>query len=88
MASDVSAPRDLELASSPEGCCGRAEPLAVGIVNVTADSMYEGARSVTPERAIGDGRRLADAGLRHARRWRGGGAQRAAGAGQRMRRQR
>jgi dihydropteroate synthase len=36
----------------------RVEPLAVGIVNVTSDSMYEGARSGTPERAIDDGRRL------------------------------
>ena len=38
----------------------RSEPLAVGIVNVTGDSMYEGARSGTPEQAIEDGRRLVD----------------------------
>ncbi len=36
----------------------RAEPLVAGIVNVTTDSMYEGARSGTPEGAIEDGRRL------------------------------
>lgn len=36
----------------------RDEPLAVGIVNVTSDSMYEGSRSGTPERAIEDGRKL------------------------------
>jgi dihydropteroate synthase len=41
----------------------RGEPLAVGIVNVTRDSMYEGARSVTPERAIEDGRRLVEEGF-------------------------
>lgn len=33
-------------------------PLGVGIVNVTEDSMFEGARSVTPERAVEDGLRL------------------------------
>ena len=38
----------------------QAEPLGVGIVNVTADSMYEGARSETPEQAIEDGRRLVE----------------------------
>jgi dihydropteroate synthase len=38
-------------------------PLAAGIVNVTPDSMYEGARSGTPERAIADGVRLAAAGF-------------------------
>jgi dihydropteroate synthase len=32
--------------------------MAAGIVNVTHDSFYEGARSVTPERAIEDGLRL------------------------------
>jgi dihydropteroate synthase len=41
----------------------RSEPLAVGIVNVTSDSMYEGARSGTPEGAIEDGRRLVAAGF-------------------------
>ena len=40
-----------------------AQPLAAGIVNVTADSMFEGARSVTPERAIADGLALAEAGF-------------------------
>jgi dihydropteroate synthase len=40
-----------------------ARPLAAGIVNVTADSMFEGARSGTPERAVEDGRALAGAGF-------------------------
>jgi len=40
-----------------------AQPLAAGIVNVTADSMFEGARSGTPEQAIGDGRALVEAGF-------------------------
>jgi dihydropteroate synthase len=40
-----------------------AQPLAAGIVNVTADSMFEGARSVTPEGAIRDGMALVDAGF-------------------------
>jgi dihydropteroate synthase len=39
------------------------EPLGAGIVNVTADSMFEGARSETPERAVEDGVRLAEAGF-------------------------
>src|ERR687891_1732400 len=38
-------------------------PVGVGIVNVTEDSMFEGARSGTPERAIEDGVRLAEAGF-------------------------
>jgi dihydropteroate synthase len=38
-------------------------PLGVGIVNVTDDSMFEGARSGTPERAIEDGLRLARGGF-------------------------
>jgi dihydropteroate synthase len=38
-------------------------PLAAGIVNVTADSFFEGARSVTPERAVADGLALAEAGF-------------------------
>src|SRR5688500_15367322 len=38
-------------------------PLAAGIVNVTDDSFFEGARSGTPERAVEDGMRLADAGF-------------------------
>jgi dihydropteroate synthase len=37
---------------------GLESPLAVGIVNVTSDSMYEGARSGTAERAIVDGLEL------------------------------
>jgi dihydropteroate synthase len=40
-----------------------AQPLAAGIVNVTADSMFEGARSGTPEQAIADGLALVDAGF-------------------------
>jgi dihydropteroate synthase len=39
------------------------QPLAAGIVNVTADSMFEGARSVTPEGAIADGLALVGAGF-------------------------
>jgi dihydropteroate synthase len=38
-------------------------PVAAGIVNVTADSMFAGARSATPERAVADGRALAAAGF-------------------------
>jgi dihydropteroate synthase len=38
-------------------------PLGVGIVNVTEDSMYEGARSGTPAQAVGDGLALVDAGF-------------------------
>jgi dihydropteroate synthase len=40
-----------------------AEPLAVGIVNVTMDSMFEGARSGTPEQASRDGLALIEAGF-------------------------
>lgn len=40
-----------------------AQPLAAGIVNVTTDSMFEGARSGTPEQAIEDGLALVDAGF-------------------------
>jgi dihydropteroate synthase len=40
-----------------------AEPIGAGIVNVTTDSMYEGARSGTPERAVVDGLRLAELGF-------------------------
>ena len=39
------------------------QPIGAGIVNVTADSMFEGARSVTPERAVADGRALVEAGF-------------------------
>jgi dihydropteroate synthase len=38
-------------------------PVAAGIVNVTTDSMFEGARSGTPERAVADGRALVAAGF-------------------------
>jgi len=40
-----------------------ARPLAAGIVNVTLDSMFEGARSGTPEQAVADGLALAEAGF-------------------------
>ena len=39
------------------------QPMAAGIVNVTTDSMFEGARSGTPEQAIADGRALVEAGF-------------------------
>jgi dihydropteroate synthase len=39
------------------------QPVAAGIVNVTADSMFEGARSGTPEQAVRDGLELVDAGF-------------------------
>ena len=39
------------------------QPLGVGIVNVTEDSMFEGARSGTPQQAIEDGLTLAAAGF-------------------------
>jgi dihydropteroate synthase len=38
-------------------------PLAVGIVNVTDDSFFEGARSGTPEQAVRDGLALAEQGF-------------------------
>src|SRR5512132_1605870 len=38
-------------------------PIGAGIVNVTDDSMFEGARSGTPARAIEDGLRLAGEGF-------------------------
>jgi dihydropteroate synthase len=40
-----------------------AQPLAAGIVNVTVDSMFEGARSGTPEQAAADGLALVAAGF-------------------------
>ena len=40
-----------------------SEPIAAGIVNVTTDSMFSGARSGTPEQAIADGGALAQAGF-------------------------
>jgi dihydropteroate synthase len=39
------------------------QPLGAGIVNVTVDSMFEGARSGTPERAVADGLALIEAGF-------------------------
>jgi dihydropteroate synthase len=39
------------------------QPVAAGIVNVTTDSMYEGARSGTPQQAIEDGLALVEAGF-------------------------
>jgi dihydropteroate synthase len=39
------------------------QPIGAGIVNVTDDSMFEGARSGTPQRAVEDGLRLARAGF-------------------------
>jgi dihydropteroate synthase len=38
-------------------------PKAAGIVNVTVDSFFEGARSGTPERAVADGLALVEAGF-------------------------
>src|SRR3954452_13372096 len=38
-------------------------PVGVGIVNVTEDSMFEGARSGTPDRAVEDGVALAEGGF-------------------------
>lgn len=38
-------------------------PIGAGIVNVTVDSMFEGARSGTPEQAVADGLALAEAGF-------------------------
>ena len=40
-----------------------ASPIGAGIVNVTDDSMFEGARSGSPEQAVDDGARLAEAGF-------------------------
>jgi dihydropteroate synthase len=46
-----------------DGDLDLSRPLAAGIVNVTVDSMYEGARSGTPERAVADGLALVEAGF-------------------------
>jgi dihydropteroate synthase len=62
MASNVSAPVTWSWKLS-DRTLTRTEPLGVGIVNVTEDSMYEGARSGTVEGAIEDGRRLATEGF-------------------------
>jgi dihydropteroate synthase len=40
-----------------------ARPVGAGIVNVTVDSMFEGARSGTPQQAIADGTGLVEAGF-------------------------
>lgn len=40
-----------------------AQPLGAAIVNVTVDSMFEGARSGTPEQAVADGMALVEAGF-------------------------
>jgi dihydropteroate synthase len=40
-----------------------AQPIGAGIVNVTVDSMFEGARSGTPDQAVADGLALAEAGF-------------------------
>src|SRR5438094_2377625 len=40
-----------------------ARPLGAGIVNVTVDSMFEGARSGTSEQAVRDALALAEAGF-------------------------
>jgi len=42
---------------------GLEQPLAAGIVNVTVDSMFAGARSGTPEQAVADGLALVEAGF-------------------------
>lgn len=42
---------------------GLEQPLAAGIVNVTTDSMFEGARSGTPEQAIADGTEMVETGF-------------------------
>jgi dihydropteroate synthase len=42
---------------------GLSAPIAAGIVNVTVDSMFEGARSGTPEQAVADGRDLVELGF-------------------------
>ena len=46
-----------------DGTLDLGSPIGAGIVNVTDDSMFEGARSGTPERAIEDGLGLAEAGF-------------------------
>jgi dihydropteroate synthase len=42
---------------------GLEQPVGAGIVNVTVDSMFEGARSGTPEQAVADGLALVEAGF-------------------------
>ena len=62
-----------------DGTLSFPPPLGAGIVNVTDDSFFAGARSGTPERAVADGLALVEAGLRAARRRRGRRPQRPAG---------
>jgi dihydropteroate synthase len=62
MASNVSARTTWSWRVSDQ-TLARTEPLAVGIVNVTSDSMFEGARSETPVQAVEDGRRLVEQGF-------------------------
>ena len=52
-----------ELAAGRPDASTSAQPLAAGIVNVTVDSMFEGARSGTPEQAVADGLALVEAGF-------------------------
>lgn len=47
----------------PDRVLDLAQPIGAGIVNVTDDSMWEGARSETCEGAVADGLRLAAAGF-------------------------
>src|SRR3954447_23778054 len=49
--------------SLARGDLALSRPLAAGIVNVTVDSMFEGARSGTPEQAVRDGLDLVAAGF-------------------------
>jgi dihydropteroate synthase len=62
MASNVSAPPSWTWRLSDQ-LIRRDEPLAVGIVNVTDDSMFEGARSGDAEGAIADGKTLVKLGF-------------------------
>lgn len=47
----------------PDRTLDLARPIGAGIVNVTVDSMFEGARSGTPAQAVRDGLALAEAGF-------------------------
>jgi dihydropteroate synthase len=47
----------------PDRTLDLTRPIGAGIVNVTVDSMFEGARSGTPEQAVADGLALAEAGF-------------------------
>jgi dihydropteroate synthase len=47
----------------PDRTLDLTRPIGAGIVNVTVDSMFEGARSGTPEQAVADGMALAEAGF-------------------------